>query len=63
MDFQNYLVIYSMGNSFIEIMLPIVIVRILRNFKIILLVLLVLFGYSQLIVFLIFNSFDLVIIL
>lgn len=63
MDSQNYLVNYTRDSSIIEIMLLIAIVRILRNFRIILLVLLMLLCYSQPIIFLIFNSFDLVIVL
>ena len=66
MDFQNLVVSYFDFTDyclFIEIKLLIVIFEILRNFRIILLVLLMLFYCNQLIAVLIFNSFDLEIVL
>ena len=66
MDFQNLVVSYFYFTDyclFIEIKLLIVIFEILRNFRIILLVLLMLFYCNQLIAVLIFNSFDLEIVL
>jgi hypothetical protein len=62
MDSQNNLVSYTEDSS-IKIIMLIVTSRILKNFKIILPVLLVIFCYNQLIVYLIFDSFDLVIYL